>query len=66
MLLGTDLHRESVFIVVSVAVHVMADQFLAVLVLDRNHRLEEFYQSFPLERQYLDRLQGSGVEPCSL
>ena len=44
-----DLHRESVFIVVSVAVHVVADQLLAVLILDGNHRLEELNQSLPLQ-----------------
>ena len=44
-----DLYRESVFIVVSVAVHVVADQLLAVLILDGNHRLEELNQSLPLQ-----------------
>ena len=46
--LPADLYRESVFIVVSVAVHVVADQLLAVLVLDGNHRLEELNQSLTL------------------
>ena len=44
----TDLYRESVFIIVSVAVHIVADQLLAVLVLDGNHRLEELNQSLTL------------------
>ena len=48
MALPADLYRESVFIVVSVAVHVVADQLLAVLVLDGNHRLEELNQSLTL------------------
>ena len=43
----TDLYRESVFIVVSVAVHIVADQLLAVLILDRDHRLEELHQRLP-------------------
>ena len=36
-MLSTDLNRETVFIVVGVAVHIVADQLLAVLILDGNH-----------------------------
>ena len=55
-----DLHRESVFIVVSVAVHVVADQLLAVLILDGNHRLEELNQSLPLQWKQTVRVETPG------
>ena len=65
----TDLHRESVFIVVSVAVHIVADQLLAVLILDGNHRLEEFHQRLPLKceiKRLTEAAKETVISPCSL
>ena len=65
----TDLYRESVFIVVSVAVHIVADQLLAVLILDGNHRLEELHQRLPLKceiKLLTEAAQETVLSPCSL
>ena len=42
------LDGECVFVVVGVGVDVVTDELLAVLILDRDHGLEELYQRLPL------------------
>ena len=41
---GNHVHAEGVLVVVGVAVHVVADELLAVHVLDGDHGLEELHQ----------------------